>query len=417
MIKVKNLKCGIRMVLEEIPYVQSVSLGIWVRAGARDESRELSGVSHFIEHMMFKGTEKRTAKEIAEDTDRIAGQMNAFTGKEATCYYIKTLSSNAESAAEILSDMFMHSKFDKKEMAREKKVIYEEMKMVNDSPEDVAHDTICELVFKNNPLAKSILGTQSSLRGISRDMLKKYIEDEYTKDSVVVAVSGNFDEDAVCAVFEKELGSLKDKKLLKAYEEAPYKPSYKVIVKDIEQSHICLGTRGVKIDDDLYYALSLLSNIFGGTMSSRLFQNIREQKGLAYSVYSHMSSFSDMGYFNIYAGVAHNKIEAALLGIKGEISSLKNNFVTEDELSMAKEQLKGNYIFGQENINSRMFSAGKNMLILGRTFTMEEVIEEIDSVTMDEIRAAAEIISDISNYSAVIVTNEKINLKRIMSGL
>ena len=417
MIKVKNLKCGIRMVLEEIPYVQSVSLGIWVRAGARDESRELSGVSHFIEHMMFKGTEKRTAKEIAEDTDRIAGQMNAFTGKEATCYYIKTLSSNAESAAEILSDMFMHSKFDKKEMAREKKVIYEEMKMVNDSPEDVAHDTICELVFKNNPLAKSILGTQSSLRGISRDMLKKYIEDEYTKDSVVVAVSGNFDEDAVCAVFEKELGGLKDKKLLKAYEEAPYKPSYKVIVKDIEQSHICLGTRGVKIDDDLYYALSLLSNIFGGTMSSRLFQNIREQKGLAYSVYSHMSSFSDMGYFNIYAGVAHNKIEAALLGIKGEISSLKNNFVTEDELSMAKEQLKGNYIFGQENINSRMFSAGKNMLILGRTFTMEEVIEEIDSVTMDEIRAAAEIISDISNYSAVIVTNEKINLKRIMSGL
>ena len=232
-----------------------------------------------------------------------------------------------------------------------------------------------------------------------------------------MAVSGNFDEDAVCAVFEKELGGLKDKKLLKAYEEAPYKPSYKVIVKDIEQSHICLGTRGVKIDDDLYYALSLLSNIFGGTMSSRLFQNIREQKGLAYSVYSHMSSFSDMGYFNIYAGVAHNKIEAALLGIKGEISSLKNNFVTEDELSMAKEQLKGNYIFGQENINSRMFSAGKNMLILGRTFTMEEVIEEIDSVTMDEIRAAAEIISDISNYSAVIVTNEKINLKRIMSGL
>ena len=417
MIKVKNLKCGIRMVLEEIPYVQSVSLGIWVRAGARDESRELSGVSHFREHMMYKGTEKRTAKEIAEDTDRISGQMNAFTGKEATCYYIKTLSSNAESAAEILSDMFMHSKFDKKEMAREKKVIYEEMKMVNDSPEDVAHDTICELVFKNNPLAKSILGTQSSLRGISRDMLKKYIEDEYTKDSVVVAVSGNFDEDAVCAVFEKELGGLKDKKLLKAYEEAPYKPSYKVIVKDIEQSHICLGTRGVKIDDDLYYALSLLSNIFGGTMSSRLFQNIREQKGLAYSVYSHMSSFSDMGYFNIYAGVAHNKIEAALLGIKGEISSLKNNFVTEDELSMAKEQLKGNYIFGQENINSRMFSAGKNMLILGRTFTMEEVIEEIDSVTMDEIRAAAEIISDISNYSAVIVTNENINLKRIMSCL
>lgn len=320
------------------------------------------GVSHFIEHMMFKGTEKRTAKEIAEDTDRISGQMNAFTGKEATCYYIKTLSSNAESATEILSDMFMHSKFDKKEMAREKKVIYEEMKMVNDSPEDVAHDTICELVFKNNPLAKSILGTQSSLRGISRDMLKKYIEDEYTKDSVVVAVSGNFDEDAVCAVFEKELGGLKDKKLLKAYEEAPYKPSYKVIVKDIEQSHICLGTRGVKIDDDLYYSAFAAFKYFRRHNEFKAFPEYKRTEGLAYSVYSHMSSFSDMGYFNIYAGVAHNKIEAALLGIKGEISSLKNNFVTEDELSMAKEQLKGNYIFGQENINSRMFSAGKNML-------------------------------------------------------
>ena len=183
MIKVKDLKCGIRMVLEEIPYVQSVSMGIWVRAGARDESRELSGVSHFIEHMMFKGTEKRTAKQIAEDADRISGQMNAFTGKEATCYYMKTLSSNADKAAEILCDMFVNSKFDAREMAREKKVICEEMKMVNDSPEDVAHDTICELIFKGNPLAKSILGTATSLKGISRDMLKKYIEDEYTKDS------------------------------------------------------------------------------------------------------------------------------------------------------------------------------------------------------------------------------------------
>ncbi len=417
MVKIKNLRCGVKMVLEEIPYVQSVSMGIWVRAGARDESKELSGVSHFIEHMMFKGTEKRTAKEIAEDADRISGQMNAFTGKESTCYYIKTLSSNADKAAEILADMFMHSKFDAKEMAREKKVIYEEMKMVNDSPEDAAHDTICELIFKVNPLAKSILGTQTSLKGISRDMLKKYIEDEYTKDSVVVSVSGNFDEHAVCEIFERELGHLKDNKTEKVYDEIPYKPSYKVIVKDIEQSHICIGTRGVKIDDELYYAFSLLSNILGGTMSSRLFQNIREQKGLAYSVYSHMSAFSDMGYFNIYAGVAHSKIESALKGIKCELDSLKKNFVTEDELAMAKEQLKGNYIFGQENVNSRMFSAGKNMLLLGKTFTMEEVIEDIDSVSMDEIKAAADIISDIANYSAVVVTNEKIDLKRMMGNL
>lgn len=415
MIKIKRLKNGIRMVTEEIEHVQSVSIGIWVKAGARDETPELSGVSHFIEHMMFKGTENRSAKQIAEDADKIAGQMNAFTGKEATCYYMKTLSSNAEKAAEILIDMFINSKFDKYEMGKEKQVICEEMKMTNDSPEDAAHDTICELVFKGNPLAKSILGTKTSLKGISRDMLVKYIHDEYTKDSIVVSVSGNFDEDRLCAMFDEAFAALPETKNVKLYDEIPYKPRYKALTRDIEQAHICLGTRGVSTDDDMYHPFSILNNIMGGSMSSRLFQNIREEKGLAYSVYSMSSTYTDMGYYNIYAGVAKDKIEAAINGIADELAALKKHFITQDELDMAKEQLKGSYIFSQENVNSRMFGAGKNLLLFDKVYPIEETIEEIDNVTMQDIRDAAELIWDIDKYSAVIVANDKVNVKGIMS--
>ncbi len=417
MVEVKTLKSGVKVVLEQLPYVQSVALGIWVRAGARDESRELSGVSHFIEHMLFKGTEKRSAKKIAEDVDRIAGQMNAFTGKEATCYYIKTLSAHAAEAAEILSDMFVHSLFDTREMNKEKRVIFEEMKMVKDTPEDIAHDTMIEMIFKGNPLANSILGTQTSLRGISREMLVHYIENEYTKDSIVVSIAGNFDEEAVCSIFDRELSILQDKKSKKVYEKTPYQPDCKVIVKDIEQSHLWLGTRGVSLDDELYYAFAVLNSIMGGTMSSRLFQTIREQKGLAYSVYSMTSSFTDMGYFGIYAGVAHSKLEAALRAIASELAFLRKKMITKDELLMAKEQLKGNYIFGQESVNNRMYSSGKNLLLLNQVFTVEEVAEGIDLVTMEEIERVIEIISDISNYSAVAAVSEKFPFKNLMRSL
>ncbi|MBQ3122685.1 MAG: insulinase family protein [Firmicutes bacterium] len=414
MINIRRLSNGIRMVTEKIDHVQSVSIGIWVRAGARDEEPVVSGVSHFIEHMMFKGTEKRSAKQIAEDADKIAGQMNAFTGKEATCYYMKTLSSNAEKAAEILIDMFTNSKFDKYEMGKEKKVIMEEMKMTNDTPDDVAHDTISELVFKGNPLSKSILGTKTSLKGISRDMLLDYIRKEYTKDSIVVSVSGNFDEERLIDMFNEGLADLPEKKELKVYEEVPYTPLFKSVVRDIEQAHICLGARGVSTDDDMYHPFTILNNIMGGSMSSRLFQNIREEKGLAYSVYSMASTYSDMGYFNIYAGVASNRIEAAIGGISDELKRLRKDFVSQEELDMAKEQLKGSYIFSQENVNSRMFAAGKNVVLFDKVYPLEDTIREIDSVTLDDLRAAAELIWDIDKYSAVVVSGEKVNIKKIM---
>jgi predicted Zn-dependent peptidase len=410
----KKLNCGVRIVMEEIPYVQSVSIGIWVKAGSVDETAKNSGVSHFIEHMLFKGTENRSAKKIAEDVDKIGGQINAFTGKEATCYYLKTLASNIDKAADILVDMFMNSKFDEEEMEKEKRVVCEEIKMIEDSPEDDAHDIISELVFKGNPLAKSIIGTPKSLQGITRNVINKYINEEYTRDNIVISVCGCFDADHVGELFDCKLLNLKDNKSPKNFDEEEYKPSYKVKVKDIEQSHICLGLKGLSLDDDRYYPLVLLNNIMGGSMSSRLFQNIREEKGLAYSVYSMSSSFSNTGYFNIYAGVSHDKIKDAVIGIRDELKILKTDGVTEEELQTAKEQLKGSYIFSLENVNGRMFSIGKNMLLLNRIYTPEEVMASIDAVEMDDVKEISKIITDIHNYSGVLIGRNKIDLKKII---
>jgi len=400
--------------MEEIPYVQSVSVGIWVKAGSVDETPKNSGISHFIEHMLFKGTENRSAKKIAEDVDKIGGQMNAFTGKEATCYYIKTLASNVDKAADILIDMFMNSKFDEEEMEKEKRVVYEEIKMIEDSPEDDAHDIIGELIFKGNPLARSIIGTPKSLNGITQQDIRRYMAEEYTRDNIVISICGKFSQEKVCELFEYKLIKLNAEKSPKEFETPDFQPNYKVKVKDIEQSHLCLGLKGLALDDDRYYSLALLNNIMGGSMSSRLFQNIREEKGLAYSVYSMASSFSNIGYFNIYAGVSHDKIKDAILGIQEELRMLKMDGITEEELMTAKEQLKGSYIFSLENVNGRMFSIGKNMLLLNKVYTQEEVMESIDEATIDDIRDVSHIITDINQYSGVLISREKVNLKKIV---
>jgi predicted Zn-dependent peptidase len=414
MIVNKKLNCGVRIVMEEIPYVQSVSVGIWVKAGSVDETARNSGISHFIEHMLFKGTESRSAKKIAEDVDKIGGQINAFTGKEATCYYLKTLSNNIDKAADILIDMFIHSKFDEEEMEKEKRVVCEEIKMIEDSPEDYAHDIISELIFKGNPLAKSIIGTPKSLQGITRKVIKKYIEEEYTRDNIVVSVCGSFDQDHVCELFDCKLTALNADKAPKYHDEIDYRPTYKVKVKDIEQSHICLGLKGLAIDDDRYYPLMLLNNIMGGSMSSRLFQNIREEKGLAYSVYSMSSSFSNTGYFNIYAGVSHEKVRDAVLGIQDELRLLEKDGITLEELETSKEQMKGSYIFSLENVNGRMFSNGKNLLLLNKIYTPEEVIASIDAVTPEDIRDISEIVTDIRSYCGVLIGRKQIDLKKIV---
>lgn len=413
-IDIRTLDCGVRVVMEKIPYVKSAAMGIWVKNGAVDESPEVSGISHFIEHMMFKGTEKRNARQIAEDIDKIGGQMNAFTGKEATCYYVKTISTNLLEGADVLLDMINNALFDSREMTKERQVICEEIKMIEDQPDDLAHDTATEIVFKGAALGNSIIGTQSSLKKITGPVIRAYKDASYTRDSIVVSVAGNFDEEQFCSYLSDKFEKLKASKKQREKEEVPHTPKFKVVKKDIQQSHICLATRSVAMDDPRYYTFSVINNIMGGSMSSRFFQNIREEKGLAYSVYSMNSVFTDMGYYNIYAGVSHDKIKAAIDGIREELDILDRGGVTEEELSMSKEQLKSSYIFGLENVASRMFNIGKNLLLLGKVHDAEEVIKGIDDVTKEDIEKIKPMICNIENYSAVCVTDRKINLKNMM---
>lgn len=413
MIKIRTLKSGIRLVMEEIPYMQSAAFGAWVRVGAVNENSENAGISHFIEHMMFKGTENRNARQIAEDIDKIGGQINAFTSKETTCYYVKSLYNNLYKAADVILDMLANSKFDSAEMDKERKVICEEIKMTLDSPDDLAHDEICELMFKGNALGKSIIGTPETLAKIDRDVMVNYIKEEYTKDRIVFSVAGKFNEDELVAFLDEKLMDYAFSKECEEKPQVPYEPRFKSIVKDIEQSHICLATRGIKLEDSRFYALSILNNVMGGSMSSRFFQNIREEKGLAYSVYSMSSAYVAGGYYNIYAAVGHDMIEKAIDGIKVELNYLKEKNITEEEFLMSKEQLKGNYIFGQENVSGRMFSIGKSLILKDKVFTPEEVLAKLDAVTLEDINEVRALISDYNSYSGVVISSKKIDLEKI----
>lgn len=414
MSEIRTLKCGLRVVLEQIPYVQSVTTGVWVKAGCVDEKENEKGISHFIEHMMFKGTAKRSARQIASDADALGAQMNAFTSKESTCYYIKSLTSNVDKACEILIDMLTGSLFDPAEMAKEKQVVKEEIKMVEDTPEDDVQDMLYEELFRGGPLAKSILGTPESLDAITHDDIIRYIGREYTLDHIVVSVAGNFDADEICQQFEHSLSCMTPSKAEKEHGSAIYVPSFRTKVKDIEQSHICLGTRGLKFGDDDVYALTILNNIMGGSMSSRLFQNIREEKGMAYTVYSYTAAYCRDGLYAISAGVAHDKIEDTVYAIREELEKLASGGVTEDELRISKEQTKGSYIFSLENTGSRMVSNGKYAVNCNTVRSPEDVIRAIDSVTQDDIRRMAELITDISTYSGTLVSKRDVDLAALM---
>ncbi|MDR2355686.1 MAG: insulinase family protein [Clostridiales Family XIII bacterium] len=414
MIKTKTLNCGVRLVTEELPHVKSVSVGIWARAGAVRENARQAGISHFIEHMLFKGTAKRTAKRIAEDVDRIGGQINAFTGKEATCYYLKTLSANFAKGAEILSDMLLASKFDKAEMDKERQVIREEIKMLEDSPEDDIHDLICEQIFRGAPLAKSVIGSPSTLSGIRPATIRAYMRRFYTGGNIVLAVAGGFDAAEAERELEKLFSGLPAGAEPVSSDSCEYAPRHRSKVKEIEQSHICMGLRGVAFEDARYYSLMLLNSIMGGSMSARLFQNIREQKGLAYSVYSSASSFTNDGIYSIYAAVGHDRVKEAVAAVLFELEKLKKDGVTRDELDTAKEQMKSHYIFGQENVNGRMFSIGKNYLLLGKVFTPEEVLAKIDGVTWEQIHETAELITDPARYSGAVIGRRRQNWNRLL---
>jgi len=417
MLKKVTLDNGLRIVSEKIPYVRSVSIGIWVGAGSRNENEMNNGISHFIEHMLFKGTERRSAKEIAESIDNIGGQLNAFTGKECTCYYTKTLDSHIDIAVDVLADMLFNSKFLEKDIDIEKKVILEEIGMYEDSPEELVHDLLAEASWDGNPLGYPILGNQRCLQNISRQSIGEYMRDNYTPSNCVVSVAGNFEDERLVDLLSRYFNDWKtENRSPGGYGRVEFKAQTRLKEKDTEQVHICLGFNGIEHGDDKLYTLLAINNVFGGGMSSRLFQKIREEQGLVYSIYSYPSSYKNVGLFTIYAGMNPEHLPTVVRLIADEIKNIKKDGIKEEDLNKSKEQLKGNYILGLESTSSRMNSIGKSELLLGYINTHEEILDKIDRIDMDSVVEVLESVFDLDNvsFSAVGNIKEDIDLKALL---
>ncbi|MBW8348918.1 insulinase family protein [Bacillus sp. IITD106] len=409
----KNYICqnGVRVVLETIPTVRSVAIGIWIGTGSRDENHHNNGISHFLEHMYFKGTETKTAREIAESFDSIGGQVNAFTSKEYTCYYAKVLDNHAPYALDTLADMFFHSTFDSEELSKEKNVVLEEIKMYEDTPDDIVHDLLSKAAFETHPLGFPILGTEETLETFNSDLLREYIHDMYTPENVVISIAGNVTEDFIHIV-ERYFGSFERGKKQAVESKPSFYANKYTRQKDTEQAHLCIGFKGLPIGHQDIYDLIVMNNIFGGSMSSRLFQEVREERGLAYSVFSYHSSFKDSGLVTIYGGTAANQMDELYSTIHSTLDLLKQDGITSKELQNSKEQLKGNLMLSLESTNSRMSRNGKNELLLGKHRTLDEMIEEIDQVTVDSVnKIANQIFTD--DYTIALISPDNRIPKRI----
>lgn len=388
MIKKYTCQNGVRIVLENIPTVRSAAIGVWIKTGSRNETPELNGVSHFLEHMFFKGTTTRNAREIAESFDSIGGQVNAFTSKEYTCYYAKVMDNHASYALEILADMFFNSTFDEEELKKEKNVVYEEIKMYEDTPDDIVHDLLSKAVYDNHPLGYPILGTESTLETFNSETLKKYVHDMYTPDKVVVSIAGNVDEKLIQEV-ESYFGSYQGGEERLELVKPAFHENRITRKKETEQAHLCLGFKGLEIGNDKTYSLITLNNILGGSMSSRLFQDVREQRGLAYSVYSYHSSYQDTGLVTVYGGTGTSQLDSLYETIQETLDTLKKDGITEKELRNSKEQLKGSLMLSLESTNSRMSRNGKNELMLGEHRSLDDIIIKIDEVTENSVNEMA----------------------------
>ncbi len=371
---------------EEIDHVRSVSIGLWIGAGSRDERSGYEGISHFTEHMFFKGTQNRTARELAESLEAVGGQLNAFTTKEYTCFYAKVLDEDLDLAIDVLSDMFFSSLFDEKEIEKEKKVVIEEIKMYEDSPDELIHDLFSELVWNDHPLGKPILGTENSIRGLSREKILHYLDHHYAPDNLVIAVAGKIQHEEVIKKLSSIYGEFKrgGKRIL---EGTPIGHQVqRSITKDTEQMNLVMGVPGLGQDDEDIYAMHVVNNILGGGLSSRLFQGIREQRGLAYSVYSYHSTYVDAGVFAIYAGTTPSNTEEVTECILAELLDIKNKGITQQELERTKAQIKGSMYLGLESVSSRMSRLGKTELTYNRILTPEEVVEKLERVSLEDVR-------------------------------
>lgn len=381
---------GIRILSEELPHVRSVALGIWVNVGARHEDKEVNGVSHFIEHMLFKGTSRRTAMDIAKEMDSVGGILNAFTNREYTCFYAKVLEKHLPFAVDLLSDIFLNSVFDPEEMEKERKVVLQEIGMVEDTPDDYVHDFFNEIVWPEDPVGRPILGTVDTINSLSREDMIGYMRGRYIPDDIIISASGSLKHtDFQELLTDKGFGSMKPLQKEKGYNTPAFSSQVAVHKKKLEQVHLCLGTKSIEQANPLRYHNYVLNTVLGGGMSSRLFQEIREKRGLAYSVYSYINTYSDTGSLVVYTGTGEGSCKEVIGLIRDELIKLTDTPVGDEELQSAKEQIKGSLILGLESTDTWMTKLAKNEIYFGRDIPIDEVMAGIDAVTAEGVRDLA----------------------------
>ncbi len=397
------LNNGIRIVSKKMPHVHSVSMGVWVNAGARDESSSENGLSHFIEHMIFKGTEKRTAFQIAKEFDAIGGQTNAFTSAENTCYHAKVIDIRLETMVDILSDIFLNSVFDEKEIENERAVILQEIAMVEDSPDEYIHVLSGRNFWGDNSLGRSVLGTRENVAGFNAHTLKGFFHKFYQPERIVISVAGNLEHNGLVDLIGPVFETIRPGSSFPERITPQGNSKVNLHQKPLEQVHICLGIKGLSITDPRRYAYSLMNTILGGNMSSRLFQEIREKRGLAYSVYSFISSFVDTGVFGAYAAVNSENVYKATQLILKEIAKLKHMRVDLNELQDAKEHTKGSLMLASESNDNQMVRLAQNEIHFGRYIPLEEIANNIQSVTPDDILDLAENLFQKTRFSLTML--------------
>jgi len=376
---------GIRIISETINHVRSISIGIWVKCGSRSEGKSSNGTAHFIEHMLFKGTKSRSAFNIAYEIDSIGGLVNAYTGKEATTFYMKVPDYHLSTAIEILADIFNNSLFDPAEIEKEKEVVLQEIHMVEDTPDEFIYDYFGNVFWGDHPLGFPVLGTKESVGGFQREDLLKYFNSNYRPENLVIAATGNLRHEDLVGLAARFFESLERRTSKDPLLRPTASFGYGILEKDLEQVHMIVGSLGPSYTSQERYACFLLNAVLGGSMSSRLFQEIREERGLAYSIHSYLVSYQDIGKVGIYVGTGDDKLKQVLALIQKELLRFKTECLNAQELQAAKEQIKGNFLLGMESTDNRMTRIAKNEIYFEREVPIEETLENIDSVKAEDI--------------------------------
>ena len=411
MYKIHTLSNGLTIIGEEIPYLKSITLGIWVNAGSRIEEENNAGISHFIEHMLFKGTKNRTSKELASTIDNLGGQINAFTSKECTCFYVKLLDEHISIGVDVLSDMMLNSLFDSEEIDKERQVILEELKMYEDSPEDLSYDLLTENIYKTDGLGMNIIGTKESLYNINRENILEYFNKYYVASNCVISMSGNFNFEEMIKLIEDKFNNLPQGEVKVEVTKPEFHPCFIAKNKDTEQVNLAMSLKAIPLENrEDAYALSIVNNIFGGSISSRLFQNIRENKGLVYSIYSAPSLYRKTGELGIYASMSNENLKKVYNLVLEEIDNLRINGLTEQEIKESKEHLKGSYILGLESTSSRMMSIGKAMLLMKEVKNPNDIIESINNIDKERIDLIIDKVFNKENIGVCIVGKDVENI-------